>query len=186
MKILFTFSVQKQTKTWTIFQKILFSHCKNFTEKYIDLGGVCFDYSDAKDWSSNSPRTKIWMFKQNESQSSSNLVNTIAGKISELRKKNREELNYNQSMEVAPLRSLDDFVLAKARFQVRIFPASSVVMHNWWFICRFQSLEMAETSGSIDLSIIWCSTRPITFSPQWSYSFWSSSLSLTKCLLDSP
>ena len=70
------------------------------------------------------------MFKQNESQSSSNLVGTIAGKISELRKKNREELNYNQSMEVAPLRSLDDFVLAKARFQVRICPALIVDMNN--------------------------------------------------------
>ena len=47
-EILFTFSVQKQTKTWTIFQNSLFLHCINLTEKNIDLGGVCFD-SDAKD-----------------------------------------------------------------------------------------------------------------------------------------
>jgi len=32
-EILFTFSVQKQTKTWTIFQNFLFLHCLNLTEK---------------------------------------------------------------------------------------------------------------------------------------------------------
>ena len=156
----------KADKTFDIFSKFPLFHCKNFTIKYIDLGGVCF-VIDAKNWSSKLKRTKIWMFKQNESQSSSNLVGTIAGKISELRKKNREELNYNQSMEVAPLRSLDDFVLAKARFQVRICPALIVVMYNWLFVYRFQSLTMAETSGSIVWSIIWCFTRPTTFSPHW-------------------
>ena len=119
----------KADKIFDIFSKFQLLHCKNFTVKYIDLGGVCFGL-DAKNGTSKLKRTKIWMFKQNESQSSSNLVGTIAGKISELRKKNRKELNYNQSMEVAPLRSLDDFVLAKARFQVRICPALIVDMHN--------------------------------------------------------
>ena len=119
----------KADKIFDIFSKFQLLHCKNFTVKYISIW-VAFVLFQTQKTELQSSRTKIWMFKQNESQSSSNLVGTIAGKISELRKKNREELNYNQSMEVAPLRSLDDFVLAKARFQVRICPALIVDMHN--------------------------------------------------------
>ena len=65
------------------------------------------------------------MFKKNESPTPNDLVNTVTNRISDLRKKNREELNYNQSMDIAPLRSMDDFVLARARFQVSVAHFSS-------------------------------------------------------------
>ena len=41
----------KADKIFDIFSKFQLLHCKNFTVKYIDLGGVCF-VSDAKNGTS--------------------------------------------------------------------------------------------------------------------------------------
>ena len=81
--------------------------------------------------------------------------------LSDVRKISRE----NKDMEVAPLRTLDDFILTKSRFQVCnideiyflncINPLISIFY-------RFLTSTM-KIVGLIGLSTIFCITRQITF-----------------------